>query len=134
MNKGSCHNPSLAKEWNYEKNNDLTPTDVLPNSGKKVWWKCQKGHEWQAKIYHRNRVSGRVAVKGKNDLQTVNPSLSKEWNYEKNNELTPADVLPNSEMIVWWKCQKGHEWQAYIYNRNKGTGCPQCAREKKKNH
>ncbi|MBR3969218.1 MAG: hypothetical protein IKJ93_06490 [Clostridia bacterium] len=131
-------NPALANEWNYEKNNRLTPMNVSPNSHKKVWWKCSKGHEWQATINHRNNGSGcpycagRFAVKGKNDLQTVNPTLANEWNYEKNDGLTPMDVLPNSNKKVWWKCSKGHEWQAIIANRNKGRGCPICRKNKGK--
>ena len=39
-------NPSLANEWNYSKNENLKPSDVTPNSHKKVWWVCQRGHEW----------------------------------------------------------------------------------------
>ena len=129
-------NPTLAKDWNYERNNGLTPTDVLPNSGKKVWWKCSKGHEWQATIVNRNRgrgcpyCAGRKTIKGYNDLQTVNPALANEWNYENNNGLTPKDVMPNSGKKVWWKCSKGHEWQATIDHRNKGTGCPICRKTK----
>ena len=129
-------NPALAKEWNYEKNNDLTPADVTPNSDKKVWWKCGKGHEWQATIDNRNKgkkcpyCSGRYAVKGETDLHTVNPTLAEEWNYEKNDGLVPTDVLPNSNKKVWWKCRKGHEWQAVICHRNKGSGCPYCSNKK----
>ena len=125
-------NPALAKEWNYDKNNGLTPTDVLPSSNKKVWWKCGKGHEWQAMIRSRNDArgcpycSGRHAVNGKNDLQTVNPVLATEWNYERNCGLMPMDVLPNSNKKVWWKCSKGHEWQSTVANRNNGNGCPYC--------
>ena len=129
-------NSILAKEWNYEKNNELTPADVLSNSGKKVWWKCQRGHEWQATIDNRNKgkgcpyCSGRYPVKGENDLQTVNPTLAKEWNYEKNSGLIPADVLPNSNEKAWWKCSKGHEWQATINSRNTGCDCPFCSNKK----
>ena len=129
-------NPVLAKEWNYEKNNGLTPKEVLPNSGKRVWWKCQKGHEWQATIDNRNKgkgcpyCSGRYAVKDENDLQTVNPTLAKEWNYEKNIGLTPIDVKHNSDKKVWWKCSKGHEWQATINSRNAGCDCPFCSNKK----
>ena len=131
-------NPTLAKEWNYEKNNGLRPDAFTVSSEQKVWWRCSKGHEWQAAIAHRNKgrgcpyCSGRYAIKGENDLQTVNPILAKEWNYEKNNGLTPVDVMPNSGKKVWWKCSNGHEWQATIDHRNKGTGCPQCARGKRK--
>ena len=126
-------NPSLAEEWNYEKNDGLTPMDVLPNCGKKAWWKCSHGHEWEARIDHRSRGSGCpycagvLAIQGENDLQTINPDLAKEWNYEKNNGLTPMDVLPSSDKKAWWKCSKGHEWKTQIKNRTKGTGCPYCA-------
>ena len=131
-------NPIVIKDWNYEKNGDLKPEDFAANSGKKVWWKCIKGHEWQARIAERNKgygcpyCSGRYVVKGDNDLQTVNPDLAKEWNFDRNGKLSPMDVSPNSNKKVWWKCDKGHEWQAIIGNRSKGNGCPECAKEKRK--
>ena len=129
-------NPSLAKEWNYEKNNGLTTMDVMPNSSKKVWWKCSEGHEWQAKIADRNQgrgcpyCAGKKVLKGFNDLQTLSPTLAAEWHYEKNNGLKPMEVSPNSHKKVWWKCSKGHEWQAIIGNRYKGNGCPICRKNK----
>ena len=121
-------NPTLSKEWNYDKNGKSKPEDFTENSGQKVWWKCNNGHEWQATIHSRNSgigcpyCSGRFAVKGENDLQTVNPTLSKEWNYDKNGGLTPAELTPNSNKKIWWKCSKGHEWQATIHSRNSGIG------------
>ena len=129
-------NPSLASEWDYEKNDGLIPEDVMANSGKKVWWKCSKGHEWQAVIAHRNTgsgcpyCSGQKVLKGFNDLQTVNPSLASEWNYERNGDLKPEDVTSNNGKKVWWKCIKGHEWQAKIYHRNNGSNCPICSSER----
>ena len=135
-------NAELMAEWNWEKNIefDFDPKLLTVGSGKKVWWKCSKGHEWQATIDRRSQgkgcpyCSGRNAIKGENDLQTVNPALAKEWNYDKNNGLTPTDVLPSSNKKVWWKCSKGHEWQAKIYSRSKGNGCPQYAIEKRVRH
>ncbi|MBQ9977770.1 MAG: hypothetical protein IJP21_04195 [Clostridia bacterium] len=129
-------NPILAKEWNYEKNGNLNPESFLANSHEKVWWKCAKGHEWQATIGSRNTgigcpyCSGRYTVKGENDLQTVNPILAKEWNYEKNGGLKPENIMANSNITVWWKCHKGHEWRAKISNRNNGRGCPICNSER----
>ena len=129
--------PEIAKEWNYEKNGNLKPEHVTANSTKNVWWKCQEGHEWQAAIGSRNSrghrcpyCSGRYAIKGVNDLQTVNPTLAKEWHKEKNGELTPMDVLPNSDKEVWWTCSNGHEWKAQIKTRTKGSGCPYCSGKK----
>jgi len=127
-------NPTLIKEWNYEKNVNLRPEDFTCGSGKKVWWKCNKGHEWQAQIKSRNvgigcpYCSGKKAIKGYNDLAKINPKLASEWNYEKNGFLKPEAFMPNSMKKVWWKCNKGHEWEATIVNRNKGRGCPYCYR------
>ena len=126
-------NPELAKEWNYEKNNPLTPDVVSPGSPKKVWWKCKHGHEWRAAISSRNAGNGCpvcsnfLVVEGVNDLATVNPELAKEWNYEKNNPLTPKQVTGGSTKVVWWKCNSGHEWKASIVNRNNtNSSCPFC--------
>ena len=47
-------NPYLAKEWNYSKNKKLLPTQISPKSGKKVWWKCNEGHEWEATPHYRS--------------------------------------------------------------------------------
>ena len=128
-------NPQLAKEWNYEKNEDLKPTQVTVGSNKKVWWKCTKGHEWQATINHRINGTGcpicankKISV-GYNDLATTNPMLAKEWNYEKNGDLKPTQVVEASNKKVWWKCKKGHTWKATIAHRTNGTGCPVCSKD-----
>ena len=126
-------NPQLAKEWNYEKNGNLKPQDFTSNSSKKVWWRCSKGHEWEATIGNRNQgrgcpiCSNRITVPGLNDLSSTNPTLAKEWNYEKNGDLKPRDFTSNNGKKVWWRCSKGHEWEATIVSRNKGVGCPFCS-------
>ena len=42
--------PELALEWDEEKNAPLTPHDVFPGSGRRVWWRCDKGHTWRTRI------------------------------------------------------------------------------------
>ena len=51
-------NPNLAKQWHPDKNNSLTPKDVTAGSNKKVWWLCEKGHEWKAVIESRTLGRG----------------------------------------------------------------------------
>ncbi|WP_099188370.1 zinc-ribbon domain-containing protein [Tepidibacter mesophilus] len=128
-------NPKLVKQWHFDKNKNINPNDVLPNSRKKVWWKCDK-HEWQATIYRRNNGTGCPYCSGKkvskdNSLAKVNPELSKQWNFDKNEDLTPYDVTANSGKKVWWKCEE-HEWEAPVYRRNNGTGCPFCFKKRRK--
>ena len=131
-------NPELLKEWNYEKNEKTSPQLVGNGSNKKVWWKCDKGHEWETTV--RNRVIGQKCpyctnkrvLPGYNDLSTTNPKLAKEWNYEKNEDLTPQKLVEKSNKKVWWKCGHGHEWKATVYERNRGTSCPICYQESRK--
>jgi hypothetical protein len=50
--------PGLATEWHPAKNGTLTPNSIASKSNKKVWWICEKGHEWQAVIYSRSEGCG----------------------------------------------------------------------------
>lgn len=45
--------PAIAKEWHPTKNGTLKPSDVSKKSGKKIWWICRWGHEWQATPHDR---------------------------------------------------------------------------------
>ena len=56
-----------------------------------------------------------------------NSQLMAEWNWERNTDVAPSQLTLGSHKEAWWKCSKGHEWQAIIGNRNKGNGCPYCA-------
>ena len=128
--------PDVAADWHLQKNGLCTPDKVLPNSNKKVWWLCcnNSSHEWQQVISVRVKskgcpiCSGRI-VSPETSLETCYPHLMAEWNFEKNTTITPAEVGRGSEIKVWWRCQKdpSHEWQAAIYSRAGGKGCPICS-------
>lgn len=61
-----------------------------------------------------------------------NAQLMAEWNWERNADKDPSQLAIGSNKKAWWLCQKRHEWQAIICNRNRGTGCPECAKAKRK--
>ena len=63
-------------------------------------------------------------------LLLENKKLMLEWNYEKNSNIDIKNITIGSREKVWWKCTKGHEWTATVYNRINGTGCPYCAGKK----
>ena len=124
--------PELLKEGHPTKNT-CNPFELMPGTHKKVWWRCKKGHEWEAEI--KSRVSGvgcpycanKKILKGFNDLATVNPELAAEWHPDKNGDLTPYDVSPSSGKKVWWKCKNGHVFYTQVCNRSAGRGCPKCS-------
>jgi len=141
MPKASQHynlqviNPNLAKEWHPTKNGSLTPHDVAPGSDKKVWWVCDKNHEWKTRVSVRSIGAGcpyctNRKVSDDNCLQTLNPDLAKEWYPTKNGSLTPRNIIASSSKKVWWLCEKGHEWKVRVGERNKGSRCPYCSGNK----
>lgn len=126
---------ALLQQWQPLKNAPLTPEEVSYGSRRSVWWKCEKGHEWQAAIYTRTGSGcgcpycmGKRAWPGENDLASQRPDLAAQWHPTKNRDRTPAGVLAASHYKAWWICEKGHEWQAMVKTRAiAGTGCPVCA-------
>ena len=108
-------NPKLASQWHPTLNGELKPTDVTNNSDRKVWWVCEKVHEWDAAIISRNSgngcpvCSGHRLLVGYNDLATLRPDIASWWHPTKNGDLRPADVKLHDFTSVWWKCPEGHE-------------------------
>ena len=131
-------NPKLAKEWHPTKNAELKASDITCGSNKKVWWKCQYGHEWQAAVCDRKNTqcpycSGKRALSGFNDLRTVRPEIAREWHPTKNGTLTPEMFTVGSTTKIWWHCLEcGNDWYVSVNNRTMhNTGCPECAKKKK---
>jgi very-short-patch-repair endonuclease len=140
-NSLSTVSQDLLSEFDVEKNHPLTPSDVSLGSTKKIWWKCASGHEWQAEVVNRTKQKNptgcpycaKKKATAEYNLSVVYPDLIKEWDAEKNKTINPSQLLPKSGKSVWWKCKKGHSWEAKVYSRASGTGCPVCYRENIKN-
>jgi hypothetical protein len=107
------------------------PTLVSSSSGKKVSWKCAKGHKFAAAIYSRTGkgksgcpiCSNRQLIVGENDLKTTHPEIAGEafgWD--------PATVSSGAGRKKYkWQCPKGHVYLSYVYSRTNGIGCSVCA-------
>jgi len=127
--------PKLVEEWDWGKNNHRRPEDFTPRSSEKVWWRCERGHSWQATISNRTRdyeggcpcCSNRKLC-ADNSLAQVRPDIAEGWHPSKNAPLTPSNVIAGGSKKVWWICKHDHEWQAPIGSRViSGTGCPKCS-------
>lgn len=129
--------PELLKEWDYQRNSGLDPHSVARGSIKKVWWICKKNHHYDASPLHRSRgsgcpfCSGRKAIPGENDLQTIAPDLAKEWHPTKNGDKTPSTIKPQSSYYARWICPVcNNEYWEKVSHRYNGSGCPFCAGKK----
>lgn len=121
-------NPNIAHEafgWD--------PKTVTKSSGKKMQWKCTSGHIYEAAIYSRTGknsnacpyCSNRRIIPGENDLATTHPIIASEavgWD--------PSSVSSGvGKRKYLWKCNKGHNYLAFVYNRTSGSGCPVCSNQ-----
>jgi len=142
--------PELAKRFDKDKNTGIQIENFSPKSGQYVWWRCDVcGHSWCSKIatvvnsngncpqcYRNNMTNNVIEYRlNKNGSLAVHyPDLLTEWDYSKNIDIDPNQMLIKSNKKVWWKCQKcGREWQAKIAKRTAGEGCPHCYRFEKSN-
>jgi hypothetical protein len=119
--------PEIAKQasgWD--------PTIVSPGNNNKFDWRCEFGHEYSAQVSARvfkktgcPICSNLKVFPGFNDLQTKFPEIAKQafgWD--------PTTVVPGTEKVKSWKCEKGHVWKAMVYERtgiNKRFGCRICS-------
>jgi hypothetical protein len=126
--------PYIASQWHPVKNGDLKASEVSVKSNKKVWWKGNCGHEWDAVIASRSVGKGcpicsnKKLSLGENDLESIEPLIAAEWHPIKNGTLLPRDVTTGYSKNVWWLCSNKHEWLARVTKRTqRNQGCPKCS-------
>ena len=108
------------------------PAAISPGNNNKFNWLCGYGHEYSAQVSSRvfkktgcPVCSNMKVLPGFNDLQTKFPEIAKQafgWD--------PTTVVPGTEKVKSWKCEKGHVWNAMVYERtgkDKGFGCRICS-------
>lgn len=130
--------PEIAAQWHPTRNGDLTVSAISVGIGRKVWWQCEKGHEWEMSPSSRTGTrklncpycSNQKILHGYNDLQTTHPLIGEQWHPTKNKNLSPKELAAGSSKKVWWQCEEGHEWNTTVNSRTnkvKPTGCPYCS-------
>ena len=139
----ASRHPELLAEWDWERNGDLKPTDVIANSNKRVWWKCKDGYEWSGLIANRAcrgkadpgcpYCSGRKLLRGFNDLATAHPGIAAMWHPRMNKRLKPAGVQAVSRKPAWWRGECGHVYQMAVRDRVRARPgyCPYCSGRKR---
>jgi len=120
--------PNLVPLWSAEKNGSLSPETVDIAHSAKVWWRCPKGHDFQRPpVIMMRDADCPICVGAKTSLKAMNPSVAAEWHPTRNGEVTPAQVDAEHVMNTWWLCPNGHEYQATVRSRTRGSrSCPTC--------
>jgi hypothetical protein len=105
------------------------PETVIAGTNKKLRWRCELGHEWNANVASRALngrdcpvCAGQSIVVGFNDLATTHPELASQavgWD--------PRTVIAGTHKKMRWRCELDHEWIAEVKGRSEGRGCPSCS-------
>ena len=126
----------LVSCWDYNKN-VVDIKEATISSRKKYFWICPKGHSYEQDSYSKSTgigcpyCSGNKVLKGYNDLATTNPDVLNEWDYKKNNDITPFNISYGSTKKVWWVCPKGHEYNISPAQKIRcKVICPVCSNQK----
>lgn len=127
--------PEIAAQWHPTLNGTLSPDKVTPGSGKKAWWICDRGDEWEAPIFRRKTkgcpVCANLAVRpGVNSLADTHPELAAEWHPTYNGAVTSDSVVAGSPKNYWWQCPEGHPYLQALVCRRDGQGCIYCSKRK----
>ena len=111
-------NPKLAKEWNYEKNIGLLPTEITQGSKKPVWWICEKGHEWSAAVY--SRVAGRGCPICAGELSSSFPEQALFYYLSRATEAKNRFRIEGREVDIYLPDLKtAIEYNGRFYHRNR---------------
>lgn len=128
--------PALMAQWHPELNEGIDPSLLPAGSGRMIWWICDvhPGHVWRRSPAGRTwfdsgcpYCSNTKLLAGWNDLETVDPVLSEQFDLDLNYPLKPSEIQAGSHRAVWWRCSafSEHTWKVSPANRAK-SGCPEC--------
>ncbi len=131
-NKGAKPLPkTIADQWHPTKNLPLTLDKVSYGSTKRVWWLCDKGHEWEGRINARKSDTCFECYKAKTLVFENSFASRKEQLVEWGDNKLPEEVSLGSKKRIMWKCSNNpeHTWSTFAYQRGKinPSGCPECS-------
>lgn len=126
----------LCAEWDYDKNGDVTPEDVLAGSGVERHWVCAAaGHSFEVSPNART-TSGvgcgycaNLRVDETNSLRTTHPAIAAELNDVLNEGRTADNVVAGSEYTMAFTCPLGHDYWTTPANRTRGSQCLVCTHQ-----
>ena len=106
-------------------------TNYSAGSQQKLFWRCNLGHIYPARIAKRvvgtncvycAKTGNKDILLGFNDFATTHPQLASQafgWD--------PKRRTMGQSVKLKWKCENEHIWKAKITKRVQGQGCPSCS-------
>lgn len=128
--------PEIVNIWDYSKN-DVSPDEISDINSYKYFFKCKKGHEYEAGL-GAVRYNGCICLvcnniivqSGVNSLVETHPELAQE--FSPCEERRPDEFLKNMSYSILWRCPTcGGDYKYPIKNRAlNDNSCPYCNRNR----
>jgi len=127
----SCFNRSFAshdKAQFWSNKNTLKPRQVFKRAGKKYWFNCKCGHEFESRLANIARPDvpswcayccGQAMCVKDDCTMCLNRSFAtheKAQFWSDKNKLTPRQVFKSANTKYWFKCEQGHEFESTVNN------------------
>lgn len=123
--------PEIARQLHPDKNIKKA-NEISPKSNDKVWWFCDKGHEYEMVVGNRTDKNQSCPycknkrAHPKHNLAINSPELSKWLDVERTGK-TASELTPHASYVVHWKCPNGHTWKRRIDHQvRSGLFCREC--------
>ena len=139
----TCNHELICNEWDWAENDKrgLKPDCITSGSETEAWWRCDTCNgKYEMPISSKTSgqrclyCSGRMVLKGYNDLMTLHPELvSSEWDWAENDKhgLKPDELTCGLQNKAYWHCPACHGiYDMLIIDKVKGRGCPYCNSQK----
>lgn len=131
--------PSVAEQFDPDKNDGIQPEEIHPGSQTKFLWTCPDcSNEWYSPVWvrtaghgcprcaHTRGAAKRALPEPGESLADLWAEVAAEWHPSLNGSLKASDVRAGSGKVVWWLCPRGHDWQARVLDRRRGLRCREC--------
>jgi very-short-patch-repair endonuclease len=150
----NCYEKSFASHekalyWNYEKNNNISPREVFKNTHNKYFFDCIKcNHYFDINLANINNIynlswcpycANKKLCNNNNcklcfDNSFASHKMIKYWNYEKNININPRNIFKNTNINIYFKCNKcKHDFNANLHSlNNKINNCSYCSKTQSK--
>lgn len=128
----------VLDRWDYKLNN-CNPDEICYGTNKKYWFKCDKYSEHKSELKKISDFTkgqhGSIKCKQCNSIAQYilnnfpNKKLEDVWDFEKNEDLNPWNILYGSRIKIWIKCQNKDYHGSYeilCNNFSQGQRCGYC--------
>ncbi len=111
--------PNIAKEWHPIRNGSITSKQIVYGSNRNVWWICQNGHEWKAKVVSRTGPKGTGCPRCSKRISSFEIRILSELeSFFKN--IKPIYKLKGAEIDLLLEDHKiGIEYDGWYYHKNR---------------